>query len=220
LHRQWPGPRDRYRRTAAVLGRGINLIYPPENLALYRKIEDNGAILSEFPFGRRADRQSFAMRNRIVSGMSMAVIVVETDVAGGSMITARFAGEQGRQIFAVPGRIDQPTSAGCHQLIRDGATLLTSVDDVLNEFSYLDGLRPAAIAARDGTAAAESTAAGAQLTEEETRVWACFSGGTAATPDDIARRTGMGAAEVSVALMMLELKHLVAKRADGSYEAR
>ena len=112
-------------KTAAVLGCGIDIVYPPENLALYRRIEAEGAILSEFPFGRRADRQSFPMRNRVVAGIAEAVVVVETDVSGGSMITARFAGEQGRLIFAVPGRIDQNTSAGCHQLIRDGATLLT-----------------------------------------------------------------------------------------------
>jgi DNA processing protein len=132
-------------RTAAVLGNGIDIIYPPENLKLYQRIEENGgAILTEFPFGRRADKQSFAMRNRIVAGMCRAVIVVESDVSGGSMITARFAGEQGRLIFAVPGRIDQPSSAGCHQLIRDGATLLTSVDDVLSELNYLEGFGPAA----------------------------------------------------------------------------
>ena len=132
-------------KTAAVLGTGPDIVYPPENLELYRRIAESGAILSEFPFGRRADRQSFAMRNRIVAGMSEAVIVVESDVNGGAMITARFAGEQGRLLFAVPGRIDQNTSAGCHQLIRDGATLLTGVDDVLSELSYLDGFRPAPI---------------------------------------------------------------------------
>src|SRR5476651_1670863 len=132
-------------KTAAVLGTGIDLIYPAENLSLYRQIEESGAIVSEFPFGRRADKQSFAMRNRIVSGICEAIVVVESDVSGGAMITARFAGEQGRQLFAVPGRIDQSTSAGCHQLIRDGATLLTGVEDILSELNYLDGLRPAAI---------------------------------------------------------------------------
>lgn len=202
-------------RTAAVLGTGIDLIYPPENLALYRRIEESGAIVSEFPFGRRADRQSFAMRNRIVAGMCVGIIVVETDVKGGSMITARFAGEQGRLVWAVPGRIDQPTSAGCHQLIRDGATLLTSVDDVLNELNYLDGLRPAPIPASPGRSAGE-TAAG--LTKDEQLIWACFSGGTMQTADAITKHTGLSAADVSVALMLLELKRLIAKRADGSYE--
>src|SRR5882672_2258452 len=133
-------------KTAAVLGCGIDIVYPPENLELYRRIAETGAVLSEFPFGRKADKQTFPMRNRVVSGISEGVVVVESDVSGGAMITARFAGEQGRLIFAVPGRIDQATSAGCHQLIRDGATLLTGVDDILNELNYLDGLRPKAIA--------------------------------------------------------------------------
>ncbi len=205
-------------RTAAVLGTGIDLIYPPENLALYRRIEnEGGAILSEFPFGRRADRQSFAMRNRIVAGMGQATIVVETDVDGGAMITARFAGEQGRLIFAVPGRIDQNSSAGCHQLIRDGATLMTSIDDLLGELNYLDGLRPAPISAKPA-----DTAAGrpANLTPEETRVFDCFRGGAILSPDALAGHTGLAAAQVSSTLMMLELKRLVAKRADGTFEAR
>ena len=129
-------------RTAAVLGTGIDIIYPPENLDLYRRIADRGAILSEFPFGRPADRDSFPMRSRILSGICEAVVVVESDLRGGAMAAAKFAGEQGRLLFAVPGRIDQSTSAGCNQLIRDGATLLTGVGDILQEMQYLGGLRP------------------------------------------------------------------------------
>ncbi|WP_414664442.1 DNA-processing protein DprA [Horticoccus sp. 23ND18S-11] len=204
-------------KTAAVLGTGVNLIYPPENLELYRRIAADGAILSEFPFGRSADRQSFAMRNRIVAGMSEATIVVESDVDGGAMITARFAGEQGRLIFAVPGRIDQSTSAGCHQLIRDGATLMTSVDDLLSELSYLDGLRPAPIGEKPADAASGRPA---QLTETEAKAFACFRGGAILSPDAIAAQTGLTAAELSSGLMMLELKRLIAKRADGTFEAR
>ncbi|MEO7414049.1 MAG: DNA-processing protein DprA [Opitutaceae bacterium] len=205
-------------KTAAVLGTGVDIIYPPENLELYRRIEaEGGAILSEFPFSRRADKQSFAMRNRIVAGMCAAVIVVESDVSGGAMITARFAGEQGRQLFAVPGRIDQPTSAGCHQLIRDGATLLTSVNDVLSELNYLEGFHPVAISEKPA-----ETAVGrpANLTDEEARVFECFRGGSMLSPDTLAAQTGLGAAELSATLMMLELKRLIAKRADGTFEAR
>lgn len=205
-------------KTAAVLGTGIDIIYPPENLALYRQIEaEGGAILSEFPFGRRADRQSFAMRNRIVAGMSEAVVVIESDVDGGAMITARFAGEQGRLIFAMPGRIDQNTSAGCHQLIRDGATLLTSVDDILNELNYLDGMRPAAIAEKPAHVASGRPA---NLTEAEAKVFECFRGGAILAPDALAGMTELSAAQLSATLMMLELKRLVAKRADGAFEAR
>ncbi|HYP16834.1 MAG TPA: DNA-processing protein DprA [Opitutus sp.] len=205
-------------KTAGVVGCGIDIIYPPENLELYRRIETDGVVLSEFPFGRRADRQSFPMRNRVVAGMCEATIVVETDVNGGAMITARFAGEYGRLIFAVPGRIDQPTSAGCHQLIRDGATLLTSVDDLLGELSYLDGLRPSAIPAKDGRE--DSAAANASLTSEESAVWACFAGGERVTADTAVAPTGLASAQVSAALMMLELKRLIAKRSDGAFEAR
>jgi DNA processing protein len=204
-------------KTAAVLGTGMDIIYPPENLELYRRIEAEGAILSEFPFGRRADRQSFAMRNRIVAGMSEAVVVVESDVDGGAMITARFAGEQGRLIFAVPGRIDQNSSAGCHQLIRDGATLLTSVDDIVSELSYLGGLRPAAIGEKPADVAAGRPA---NLTEEEAQVFECFRGGAILTPDALSAQTGLSAAQLSATLMMLELKRLIAKRADGAFEAR
>lgn len=204
-------------KTAAVLGCGIDIIYPPENLELYRRIETEGAVLSEFPFGRRADRQSFAMRNRIVAGMSDAVIVIESDVDGGAMITARFAGEQGRLIFAVPGRIDQNTSAGCHQLIRDGATLLTSVDDLLSELSYLDGLRPQPIGEKPADVAAGRPA---NLTEDEAKVFECFRGGAILAPDALAAATELSAAKLSATLMMLELKRLIAKRADGAFEAR
>ncbi len=212
-------------RTAAVLGNGIDIVYPPENLGLYRRIEENGgAIVTEFPFGRRADKQSFAMRNRIVAGMSRAVIVVESDVSGGSMITAKFAGEQGRLVFAVPGRIDQPSSAGCHQLIRDGATLLTSVDDVLSELNYLEGFGPAGVApvaekSPAGSVVASSPAF-ANLGADETKVLACFAGGAILSPDALVSTTGLPSHSLSATLMMLELKRLVAKRADGAFEAR
>src|SRR5882672_4107015 len=164
-------------KTAAVLGCGIDIVYPPENLGLYRQIAETGAVLSEFPFGRKADKQTFPMRNRVVSGMCEAIVVVESDVAGGAMITARFAGEQGRLIYAVPGRIDQPSSAGCHQLIRDGATLFTGIDDILNELNYLDGLRPAAIPPKEG---AEDESMGGfprELTGAEKQIAEALRGG-------------------------------------------
>ena len=206
-------------KTAGVVGCGIDIIYPPENLDLYRRIEATGAVLSEFPFGRRADRQSFPMRNRVVAGMCEAIIVVETDVSGGAMITAKFAGEQGRLLFAVPGRIDQPTSAGCHQLIRDGATLLTSIDDVLAELNYLDGLRPQPIAEPSAARLGNGVAA-SSLSADEASVWACFQGGEIVSSDAIVARTALPSSQVSAALMMLELKRLIGKRSDGAFEAR
>jgi len=203
-------------KTAAVLGNGLDIVYPPENLALYRQIEAQGAVLSEFPLGRRADRQSFAMRNRIVAGICEATVVIESEVDGGAMITARFAGEQGRLLFAVPGRIDQPSSSGCHQLIRDGATLLTCVDDLLSELNYLDGLRPAPISEKPGTP--EGTPA--NLTVDEARVFACFAGGAQLTPNALAELTGLAAAPLSAVLLILELKRAIAKRVDGAFEVR
>lgn len=205
-------------KTAAVLGTGIDIIYPSENLALYRRIAETGAILSEFPFGRKADKQSFAMRNRIVSGICEGVVVVESDVQGGAMITARFAGEQGRLIFAVPGRIDQATSRGCHQLIRDGAMLLTGVDDILAELNYLDGLRPQAISTEGEPSVLERLLP--QLDERERRVLEAFQGGSILSIDALTAATDLVAAEISSALMMLELKKLVQKRADGCFEAK
>jgi DNA processing protein len=140
-------------RTAAVVGTGIDVIYPPENLGLYRRIAEAGAVLSECPFGRTADRDSFPMRSRLISGICEAVVVVESDRLGGAMTTARFAGEQGRLLFAVPGRIDLPTSVGPNQLIRDGATLLMGVEDLLQEIQYLGGPRPSPVPGSGGPGA-------------------------------------------------------------------
>jgi len=201
--------------TVAVLGCGLDIIYPPENLDLYRRIGETGAVFSEFPYGRRADRQTFPMRNRVVSGSCRAVVVIESDTNGGAMITARFAGEQGRMVFAVPGRIDQATSRGCHALIRDGVTLVTSVDDILQEFDYLGGMRPIPLGERD-----VESGPGPDLQGNESAVLECFRGGSILNMDTIIGLTRLSMAEVSAAMMSLELKRLVSKRADGCFEVR
>ena len=203
-------------KTAAVMGCGLDIIYPPENLELYREISKVGAVLSEFPFGRRADRQTFPMRNRVVSGLCMATVVVESDVHGGSMITARFAGEQGRQVFAVPGRIDQAASRGCNQLIRDGAILLTSVDDILEEFNYL-GLLEKEGRGESGSESSSSVRF-EELNETQKLILQCFEGGAELNPDSLAELTSLNAPEVASNLMTLELKRFLVKRADGLYE--
>jgi DNA processing protein len=133
------------------------------------------------------------------------------------MITARFAGEQGRLVFAVPGRIDQPSSAGCHQLIRDGAILLTSVEDLLQELNYLDGLRPQPIPEKPAFTAGENIG---ELTEEEHAVFSCFDGGEILSLDVLGQKTPLSPAQIASTLMMLELKCLVTKRSDGLFEAR
>lgn len=202
-------------RTIAVFGCGLDIIYPPENLDLYKQIVVQGAAVSEFPFGRRADRQTFPMRNRVVSGMCQGVVVIESDAAGGSMITARFAGEQGRVVMAVPGRIDQASSKGCHQLIREGATMVTSVDDILEELRYVRLEQPTFAECQEA-----STEAKQSLSDLEQRLLDCFAGGECFTPDSLSERMGLPIGELSAVLMGLELKRRVLKRADGRFEAK
>jgi DNA processing protein len=121
--------------TSAVLGSGVDTIYPSENAALAERIRMNGCLLSEFPLGTPPFKHHFPQRNRILSGLSLGVVVVEGDLDSGAMGTARWAAEQNRDVFAVPGPIDHPGSRGPHRLIRDGARLVETVDDILAEYS-------------------------------------------------------------------------------------
>lgn len=198
--------------TVCVFGCGIDIVYPPENVDVFREAQAHGAVVSEFPFGRRADKQTFPMRNRVISGMSHAVIVVETDESGGSMITARFAGEQGRLICAVPGRIDQKSSRGCHQLIRDGAMLLTSLDELLEELAHLN-LMPAF-----DLPEAREEAEQSELSASQRALVAALRGGEARFVEELSTACGLSSSEVASTLMMLEIDGVVAKRLDGRYE--
>ena len=123
-------------RTVAVSGCGLDIVYPRENAALYRSIPSNGAIISEYPIGVRPESHHFPVRNRIISGLSLGVVVVEAADRSGSLITARMASEQGREVFAVPGSLSSPKSRGTHALIQRGAKLVTRVDDILNELEH------------------------------------------------------------------------------------
>ena len=125
-------------RTLAVLGSGVDVVYPKRHSGLMNQIADNGLLLSEFPLGTEPRAPHFPARNRIVSGLCRAVIVVEAGLPSGSLITARLAAEQGREVMAVPGMVSNPLSRGCHQLIRDGAVLVESAEQVLQE---LDGFQ-------------------------------------------------------------------------------
>jgi len=118
--------------TCAVLGCGIDIAYPPENAPLAMEISRNGCVLSEFPPGTPPMKHHFPMRNRILSGMSLGVVVVEAKLASGAMITARWAADQGREVFAVPGPVEQETCRGPHRLIKEGACLVEDVDDILS----------------------------------------------------------------------------------------
>lgn len=200
--------------TVAVLGCGLDIVYPPENIDLYREIGKRGAVVSEFPFRRRADKQTFPMRNRLVSGMSQAVVVVESDQSGGSLITAGFAGEQGRLVCAVPGRIDQRTSTGCNRLIRDGALLLTSVEDLLEELEH-----EAEMPELDLPYSGDRKTDIEDLSEQNKALLKLFTGGESLAADRIGQLLGRSSPEISSELMMLELKGYIAKRLDGCFEA-
>ncbi len=127
--------------TVAVLGGGVDDIYPPDNAALYARIVEQGCVVSESPMGARAQARDFPRRNRIISGLSRGVIVVEAELRSGSLITARLAGEQGRDVFAVPGSPLDPRSRGPNELLRQGATLCEGVEDVRRAFETLRTLR-------------------------------------------------------------------------------
>ena len=191
-------------RTVAVLGTGINIVFPPENVELFERIAANGAVLSQYPFNRNADKQSFAIRNRIVAGMTLGTVVVEAHLSSGALITSNFATEYGRQVFAVPGRIDSPRSKGCHDLIKKGAKLCESAEDILSEFEYLfpASNRPAAPSETGVLPALE-------LSENEVKVLAALQDKDETGIDDLIRASGLPASAVSVALLGLEMKRVV-----------
>ena len=191
-------------RTVAVLGTGINVVFPSENAELFQRVAANGALITQFPFNRPADRQTFPIRNRIVAGMTLGTTVVEATLNSGALITANFAVEYGRQVFAVPGRIDSPGSKGCHELIKKGAKLCEGVEDILSEFEYLfpPSNRPAA-PNETGTLPAVA------LSANEDLVYRAVSPAHESTMDDVIQRSGLPASAVAVALLSLEMKRLL-----------
>ncbi len=190
-------------RTIAVLGTGINLVFPTENAELFERIAANGAVITQFPFNRPADKQSFPIRNRIVAGMTLGTIVVEANLTSGALITANFATEYGRQIFAVPGRIDSPRSKGCHDLIKKGAKLCEGVEDVLSEFEYLF---PASN--RPPSPGETGVLPALELSENEKLVYDSLSREEKSI-DEVIRKCGLPSSAVSVALFGLEMKRVV-----------
>jgi DNA processing protein len=190
-------------RTVAVLGTGINLVFPPENADLFERIAASGAVITQFPFNRPADRQSFPIRNRIVAGMTLGTVVVEAGLNSGAMITANFAADYGRQVFAVPGRIDSPRSKGCHELIKKGAKLCEGPEDILGEFEYLfPGSNRSAAPNETGQLPALT------LSENEQKVYDTL-GREEITMDEVIRQSGLPASAVSVALLSLEMKRVI-----------
>jgi DNA processing protein len=199
--------------TVAVLGSGLARLYPQENVDLARRIVETGGILcSEFPMRSAPDKRGFPMRNRIIAGMTLGTLVVEAGTQSGSLITANAALEQGRQVFAVPGRVDSPQSRGCHALIKDGAKLVETFADVLSEFSGqlpLAAAPPACTAAADAPAAAAAGVAALSPLEQVITERLAQDGESAI--DDLIVRTGEPAARVLGALVTLEMRHLVSQ---------
>jgi len=200
-------------RTIVVLGTGINLVFPPENIELFERIAANGAIISQFPFNRPADKQTFPIRNRIVAGMTLGTLVVEANLTSGALITANFATEYGRQVFAVPGRIDSPRSKGCHDLIKKGAKLCEGAEDILSEFEYLF---PASN--RPPTPSETGVLPALELSTNEQQVYDCLDH-EELNIDEVIRKTGLPSSAVSVALLSLEMKRL-AKQLPGKLFVR
>ena len=200
-------------RTVVVLGTGINLVFPPENIELFERIAANGAIITQFPFNRPADKQTFPIRNRIVAGMTLGTLVVEANMTSGALITANFAIEYGRQVFAVPGRIDSPRSKGCHDLIKKGAKLCESAEDILSEFEYLF---PATN--RPPGPSETGVLPALELSTNEQQVYDCLDH-EELNIDEVIRKTGLPSSAVSVALLSLEMKRL-AKQLPGKLFVR
>ncbi len=189
-------------RTLAVMATGGDRIYPARHQALARRILDGGgALVTEYPPGVGPRKPHFPQRNRIISGLSLGTIVVEAALRSGSLITARLAAEQGRAVFAVPGAVHNPLSRGCHQLLRDGALWLESVDDVLAEFAQFATL----------AAGVEAEAAPQACTDP---LLALFASGVNSL-DDLIERTGLEAAELMRKLSALEIEGRVMRLGTG-----
>ena len=235
------GALDAGGKVVAVLGCGLDVVYPPEHAELMKRTAQNGMVISEYPFGSPPSRMHFPVRNRIISGLSAGTVVVESSAKGGSLITANQALEQGRDVFAVPGNINRPYSDGANELIRQGAHLVSSALDILSEYrdEYIHifekavnneqqapkNLPPAfetkepEAENRAETAAVFPAAASEQyasLSPEEKRIVDVMSL-TPSHVDTLAEKTGLSASELNASLTLLEMKGLIAPLAGRHY---
>lgn len=204
-------------RTIAVIGSGLNQLYPPENKDLARRIEERGAVVSEFSMNSQPSRTSFPLRNRIVSGWSRGVLVSEAPGRSGSLITAQLAADQGRRVFAIPGPIDRPHSQGCHELIRNGATLVTSPREILEEFEWLPlegGLTPSLFEIPG------QLKSRLELTDSvEKKIRDAILAGTD-TIDALCTGTGLPAPEVTRTLTRLQIRKIVEPMPGGRFRVK
>jgi DNA processing protein len=194
-------------RTLAVLGCGPDVVYPPENLKLYQEIPEHGALISEFPPGTPPEARNFPIRNRIISGLALGLVVIEAGVKSGTAITVRYALDQGREVFAVPGPIDSPTSAGPHRLIQEGAKLVQDVEDILGELPALrQAPGPLLAAAAPAGRVAEAPRFSRAAPEDPLLAWL---GSEPLQLEELVRAAGLPAHEVLARLTLLELQGLV-----------
>ena len=191
--------------TLAVLGSGLDVIYPPEHAPLAREVEQTGLLVSELVPGTPPLKPFFPLRNRIISGLSRAVVVIEAGERSGSLITARCALEQGREVLAVPGNVLSGRNRGAHALLRDGAKIVESVDDILEEIPGSVCLEPSPTTEQRLPNAVPD------------RVLACLTPGEATDLDAIAERSGMTTARLLPRLFELELKGLVTRAGGGRF---
>ena len=198
--------------TIAVAATGLDRVYPAKHRQLAQRIVERGAIVSEFPTGVLPKAEHFPRRNRLISALSLGTLVVEATHRSGSLITARYALDQGREIFAIPGSIHNPMARGCHRLIKQGAKLVESASDILEELSPILGIIPQQIAAKQTSSPPRTS----ELTPDCLRLLNCV-GYDPTTIDVIIERSGFSADDVSSMLLMLELKSYVACSPGGMY---
>ena len=201
--------------TVAVAANGLDLVYPARHRRLAARVAECGAMVSEFSPGRPPLARHFPRRNRLISGLALGVVVVEAARRSGSLITARLAGEQGREVFAVPGSIHNPLARGCHHLIRDGAKLVESADDILEELLNLPEVL-ASFAERRAVGADTARETEPAVDGNQQRVLDCL-GYAPTTFDTVVDRSGLTPQAVSSILLALELRGLVAAIPGGAY---
>ncbi|MFT4046007.1 MAG: DNA-processing protein DprA, partial [Solimonas sp.] len=201
--------------TVAVCATGLDRVYPARHKTLAHEIAAHGVLISEFPTGVQALAEHFPRRNRIISGLALGVLVVEAARESGSLITARYAIEQSRELFAIPGSIHNPQARGCHALIRQGAKLVETVDDLLEELGPLLGPLLGTRLAEQKPPAME-----APLADEAAASVLTALGDELLTIDDLVQRTAMAIAELQTTLTMLELGGQIAAAAGGRYQRR
>ncbi len=202
--------------TAAVIAGGIDNVYPPENEKLQRQIAERGLLITEMLPGTSPKAEHFPRRNRIISGMSRAIIVVEAALRSGSLITARFAAEQGRDVFAVPGSPLDPRAEGTNKLIKDGASMVTSIDDLIITLGEMRSAQPMRLFEPEPTPLETSAIVSGQLDREQ--VFGLLSP-TAIETDDVIRESGMSADQVLAVLLELEIAGRIMRHAGGRVSA-